>query len=556
MSRSTPSSSAAQTGAVAAASMPTSSVNNAQAANLTAPAPAPTPSSVSSNIASNPLPGTLSTTSGTVASSAQNVVGQAASLSLAAIPRSYRASLNRAASRLRNLTKSAEAATEGLSRSVENVFGRGRRSASFHRGHDLESTVQAPNAQPSGPVAGLSKLFEAPAISSNNLVQDFDDSSLKAEFDSLSLTISKDHACLDNSAYGVYEIKELWIEENKISYNCPTEYRWHEVKRRWAYSYQRRLIGDLRAALRSLEEGTKKDRNFRPNLRMAGWAESSAVDVHLQPTVVIRCATEKGRKAIDQQLSALEYVANINRCVFVGLDELNSMVVRTVPSDQERSESVEMAPDVDEHWHSRVAKDLDIRPWESCNFSSCGWKVYFQLRNENRYAISTVGGFLLVNGIPYGITAGHPIYQLLDPEDDISITFEHTQHNNSLPGAPETRVDVAAMDFAAAFLTIDSSGDHPSPDPTSDFALLAVDQTWNTKRLNMYQPRHSNGIPISIQKIDENPSGGNVDVIVGKDQIRRAVLEQGASYFVQDDVMLHTQTLHLDAPLGKYQFDL
>ena len=162
-----------------------------------------------------------------------------------------------------------------------------------------------------------------------------------------------------------------------------------------------------------------------------------------------------------------------------------------------------------------------------------------------------------VNGIPYAITAGHPIYQLLDPDDDESTPSQHGQLKASLSGAPKARVEVAAMDFAnAGLLNIGNSGDHPSPDPTSDFALLAIDQIRNLKQVNLYQPRLFNGIPISVQKIDEKPTGGKVDIILGKSQIRKAVLEDSTSYFVQDDAILQTQALHLDAPLGKYRLEL
>ena len=154
--------------------------------------------------------------------------------------------------------------------------------------------MQTPNAQPSESVAGLSKLFEAPAISIENLVTDSDDSGLEAEFDSLLLTISKTHACLDNPTHGVYEIKELSMRQDKSSYNCPSEYRWNQTKRRWALSREIRLIKDLRTALKSLKG--KKDREFRPNLRMAGQAESSTANVHLKPTVVIRCATKRPKR--------------------------------------------------------------------------------------------------------------------------------------------------------------------------------------------------------------------------------------------------------------------
>ena len=168
-----PSSSAAQTGDGPAASTPTSSVNN-NAANPAAPE--------SSNVASNPPPGSSSTASGTGATIAPNVAGQTAPLSLAAIPGASDQTLfKRAVRSLRTpLNKSAEAVTDGLSKSVEHVLGRGSRSASFRHSHDLESGVQTPNAQPSESVAGLSKLFEAPAISIENLVTDSDDSGLEA----------------------------------------------------------------------------------------------------------------------------------------------------------------------------------------------------------------------------------------------------------------------------------------------------------------------------------------------------------------------------------------
>lgn len=247
MSTSTaPSSSAAQTRAGLAASTPAFSVNN----NAANPAAAP----ASSNVASNPPPGSSSAASDTGAASAPNVESQTAPLPLVAIPRASDQTLFKNAMRsLRTLSKSAEVVTDGLSKSVENVLSRGSRSASFRYGHDLESRVQTPNAQPCEPVAGFSKLFEAPAISIKNLVTDFDDSGLEAEFDSLSLTISKSHACLDSPAHGVYEIKELWIEQNKSSYNCPIEYRWNQAKRRWADSREIRLIKDLRTALKSLK---------------------------------------------------------------------------------------------------------------------------------------------------------------------------------------------------------------------------------------------------------------------------------------------------------------
>lgn len=290
---------------------------------------------------------------------------------------------------------------------------------------------------------------------------------------------------------------------------------------------------------------------------MAGQAESSTADVRLKPTVVIRCATEKGRKAIHEQLSDLDYIANINTRVFVGLEKLKSALVRNVPLAKQGSETVgETATNVDEHWYSRVAEVLDIQAPELYDPSSCGWQVSFRLRDGSRRAVSTVGGVLLVNGIPYAITAGHAIYQLLDPDDDEPTPSQHGQLKGSLPGAAKARVEVAAMDFAdAGLLNIGTSGDHPSPDPTSDFALLAIDQIRNLNQVNLYQPRH-NGIPISVQKIDEKPTGGKVDIILGKDQIRKAVLEDSTSYFVQDDAILQTQALHLDAPLGKYRLEL
>ena len=256
---------------------------------------------------------------------------------------------------------------------------------------------------------------------------------------------------------------------------------------------------------------------------MAGQAESSTANVHLKPTVVIRCATEKAKKAIDEQLSDLEYIANINRCVFVGLDKLRSALVRNLPLAKEGNEPVgETATDVDEHWYSRVAEELDIQAPELYDPSSCGWQVSIRFRDGSRRAVSTVGGVLLVNGIPYAITAGHPIYQLLDPDDDESTPSQHGQLKASLSGAPKARVEVAAMDFAnAGLLNIGNSGDHPSPDPTSDFALLAIDQIRNLKQVNLYQPRLFNGIPISVQKIDEKPTGGKVDIILGKSQFEK-----------------------------------
>lgn len=550
MSTSTaPSSSAAQTRAGPAASTPAFSVNN-NAANPAAP--------VSSNVASNPPPGSSSAASDTGAASAPNVASQTAPLPLVAIPGASGQTLfKRAVRSVRTWSKSTEVVTDGFSKSVEHVLSRGSRSASFRYGHDLESRVQTPNARPCEPVAGISKLFEAPAISFKNLGTDFDDSGLEAEFDSLSLTISKAHACLDSPADDVYEIKELWIEQNKSSYNCPIEHRWNQAKQRWAGSREIRLIKDLRTALKSLK-GSKKDREFRPNLRMAGQAEPSVADVRLRPTVVIRCATEKGRKAINEQLSDLDYIANITTCVYVGLDKLKSGLLRNVPFAKEGNETVdETATDVDEHWYSRVAEELDIQAPELYDPSSCGWQVSFRLRDGSRRAVSTVGGVLLVNGIPYAITAGHSIYQLLDPDDDEPTPSQHGQLKGSLLGAAKARVEVAAMDFAdAGLLNIGTSGDHPSPDPTSDFALLAIDQIRNLNQVNLYQPRHFNGISISVQKIGEKPTGGKVDIILGKDQIRKAVLEDSTSYFVQDDAILQTQALHLDAPLGKYRLEL
>lgn len=74
--------------------------------------------------------------------------------------------------------------------------------------------------------------------------------------------------------------------------------------------------------------------------------------------------------------------------------------------------------------------------------------------------------------------------------------------------------------------------------------------------MNRYQPRHSNGIPISVQKIDEKPTGGKVHIILGEDQILEAVLEDSTSYLVHENVTLQTQALHLDVPLGKYRLEL
>lgn len=140
----------------------------------------------------------------------------------------------------------------------------------------------------------------------------------------------------------------------------------------------------------------------------------------------------------------------------------------------------ETATDVGEYWYSRVAGELDIQAPELYDPSRCGWQVSFRLRDGSRRAISKVGGVLLVNGIPYAITAGHSIYQLLYPDDDEPTPSQHGQLKGSQRGAAKARVQVAAMDFAdAGLLNIGTSGDHPSSDPTSDFALLAIDQIRN-----------------------------------------------------------------------------
>ena len=113
-------------------------------------------------------------------------------------------------------------------------------------------------------------------------------------------------------------------------------------------------------------------------------------------------------------------------------------------------------------------------------------------------------------------------------------------------------MSVAAFEFAeASFTNFRSARNYPSTDQTSDFALLTIVKSQIFRHMKIYKP-HYNAIPISIQRTDENPAGGKVHVILGNDQVREALLEDGTSCIIEDDVILEIHTVHLELTIGKF----
>ena len=369
----------------------------------------------------------------------------------------------------------------------------------------------------------------------------------------------------------------LWCKERNIFMGKPKEYPPPSVMNaHWRQNVRDRLIGDIRSALQSLPRCF-----FEVELYMAGQPDSDTDLVELWPTVVVRCGSKKGIRAVERTVKDLDYLRDFS----------NGRVV--INLNAPRLASRHTSPGVDEQRPERLyAGQPELRVARLATQSACGLPLVYLPDDTGSPRASVVGGLIKVDNIVYGLTTAHSVIELDDHDpNDAEVCW--SSDLDSLPGSETTVVpsEVAstlpplktAADFTQTLKRYVSPSDSPdvvvfedhaslasysygskrqpaseanaySVSEGNDFALIDLPRSYRYLP-NVYfniQPWYRWRTPLHISKVASVDSSCEaVSIVCSPTDVRSAFLLDGNHLFLDQTTAFSTKKLQTQMPLGQ-----
>ena len=378
---------------------------------------------------------------------------------------------------------------------------------------------------------------------------------------------------------------------------------------------RRQLLNDLSPVINSLPRSlSDAQTRCEPELCMAGDASDKSGTVQLKPTVWIRCGSPKCKKAVRQAVKDLSYIhvfssgpvrvhlnapwpAAITTCN--GFDEVFSSAIKEPVSETQASES-------QRHSFNRIPPSFEgraslrIRIMLPENSSACGMRARITSIQNSRLQQHNcvIGGLIRVDGIVYGLTTGHSIFDSLlpnssedtsdlsddgDDSDSGSLSLQdNAQRTPSiqppLPSAAEDRLISSTYQAEASWSNRWSEGklgpvsyaglfgadrymDHVYHTPlSSDFALIEMSLT-DPSLSNTYESADiftagtseepTRTIKWNVDNVAEVPQSGEVKILSGTKGVQTAFVLTGDAAFMQRGAVFWTKKLQTKYPLGQ-----
>lgn len=331
-----------------------------------------------------------------------------------------------------------------------------------------------------------------------------------------------------------------------------------ELEHQWRNKICPELISNLSSAITNVRFDSEADQIFTPDFCLLGKSAYRSQYICLQPTVLIRCSSEKGMKIIKNACADLSFLEKFNNGryhVCLGATLWASQTSSSTPI--ERPNESPIHPDI-----SASEK----------YYTACGLTVIFGDHSthgpgQNQSCSSTIGGIIEVGGEAFGLTTSHGLMfashrkpssassQTTPVESlrDVKISISKSDSESTSP----PRITLLNRRECLGPWGFLKRGQISGPDLQNhgavtgsavDFALLRLRQERHTIR-NEYQLPGSVK-PTLIHHIEANPTSGNVNVILKYNNIASGQLVEGNSSLIMGATIFETRRIWMNTPLS------
>jgi hypothetical protein len=337
----------------------------------------------------------------------------------------------------------------------------------------------------------------------------------------------------------------------------------------WLSSVRIRLIKDLRPVIQALPRTLPpRETMIEPELCMSGEAEPKSEVVSMRPTVWIRCGSKKCRKAVQKAVNDLHYLHTFSR----GPVRVCLRAPRPAGDSPDRFGFNRTAGATD-----RAALDLQLQQGPDARGCSRRLRISRPADSVASFWTSTVGGLIKVDGVLYGLTTAHSIFEALqsraadhsrdsigtDSDTDSgfsSLDVEDYAENDVV--SPEIRLGKHPVeeneDFEAIKVTLELASYagrelHDEHDQLeggsvdSDFALIQWPDSF-LPRYNWYPSATGHTV---ISSIDEDPGPGEVTILDSLGKTAVGDLLPGNAVLMQRDALFNTRKIQTHSCLRK-----
>jgi hypothetical protein len=352
------------------------------------------------------------------------------------------------------------------------------------------------------------------------------------------------------------------------------------MDKEWREKTKPRLREDLKLVLQSLSLAREKTR-AEPELCWVGEAYGDTNLVELRPTVIIRCASRRCQKAIDEAVKDLGYLQTFSK----GRVKVHRGAPVPACSRSSHALSEESMTCCGE-----IASFLELAA--PTTLSACGIRTRCLEESDFpcRQNTSIIGGFICVDNVLYGLTTGHtavfwPKDNSLDTDSETDSEAEsyvssrsssslssiiHPILDNEMEAAGRTSLDNDAyMSHSSnlqrwipsrlghfSYMGCRSEGHNDSVHTvsgTSDFALIELDQELQNLA-NVYTPP-SGPAQVSdstwtIDTISTDEEIGPVLIVCSMTDVRPAYLLEGDHGYMDRCGEISTLKIETAEPLG------
>jgi hypothetical protein len=335
----------------------------------------------------------------------------------------------------------------------------------------------------------------------------------------------------------------------------------------WVKVIRVRLVKDLIPVVQGLPRTLcRKDKVIEPELCMAGELKKGSQDVHLKPTVWIRCGSKKCREKVKAAVDDLSYLRSFSR----GTVQVGLHAPRAAGKDSEESEN-------GSYYEQQNEMTLIVEQISNSS-SACGLRLQILTSNYEKITtrFATIGGLIQVNGAVYGLTTAHsliPEKAFDNDETGISSDARSEESESDLESLATSTESFARAEKAPQDNSIYTGATIRIGDPRlgpfsfassgtdivgSDFALieLGIGLGAHDFLRNEYILDNAGDVPpIQIntwEGKDDEPFVGQVHIICAFQDVREGFLLKEKSLFIQEGAVFHTRKIQMSQPLGTW----
>lgn len=341
------------------------------------------------------------------------------------------------------------------------------------------------------------------------------------------------------------------------------------LREEWRMMIKPELVKNLRMVIASLPEALSvPETRIEPEFYMSGISIRGRHMVSLNPTIWLRCGSERCRKDVQRAVADLSHVLQHRVHVTLQPPRLSSSDIQAPLSLSRKigSSSSDMAdqilsvePTQPEFTKSINLESLIIRvgSLQENNRSACGLQILL-FDSDGTKRTCTLGGILMLNDTVLGLTTAHGLH---DFEGTISESshggIKHEDGRRSGAEADTTYASlVPATVWAAHFgKYLYASGVATakliySGDATcQDFALLKLHPEQTEQARNAYHTAHGHE---NVDMTSGDMSARVVQLVCSATDVRSGYLLDGDCVFLDKAGYWETRKIQLDAHLGKF----